>query len=492
MDVVEVLKPDKHKGKRGQLKDTQIDENGKAQFKVRLGFKEIWVDEIAGGEAVIAAAKARAAEAEAAAAPAAAAGASPADAASTEEEEFREGVRVEVTSGADAGRVGTILKVVGEGDGRRYRVQWDGMDSSAWVTAVEKVSGDAAQGGLSRADFRKQQQEALIAHYAALKSADVNTIDWEKAKGFRMLDGGSGGALLIDLDGVESVVLKPQMQTAVNEFLTQHIANCVGVRVAQLKPVRDGTPEHKAIEETGIRLVRWGEDDLAYRIFGKRKNPSNGEIRGRSRQVHGVLEYVSGRAMMGVEAQQLMTSPPAAVYHDLGRICALDVLLNNLDRVPLPVWSNEGNMGNVMIAEGGTRTIGIDQQVNIIKSGAYRGQYHEKVKNLIAGLLPGGDKTEVVDKLKQVMVLNLGLDLSEQAADGILAGMLEGFAAISAAWTDGRLKRTLEDALVTAEKIFKDDSYNYSISLWNAEEVAEFPGFVYGIAEVIAATCPAK
>merc|ERR1712107_928597 len=67
---------------------------------------------------------------------------------------------------------------------------------------------------------------------------------------------------------------------------------------------------------------------------------------------------------------------------ELGRMCALDVLLNNFDRLPIPVWDNNGNLSNALVSADGQHCFGIDQQVYPIEEGANRNAYLERVRLL--------------------------------------------------------------------------------------------------------------
>ena len=45
---------------------------------------------------------------------------------------------------------------------------------------------------------------------------------------------------------------------------------------------------------------------------------------------------------------------------ELARLCLLDVVINNLDRLPV-LWDNAGNLNNLMLGPDGL--VGIDQAV---------------------------------------------------------------------------------------------------------------------------------
>merc|ERR1719191_1828842 len=90
-----------------------------------------------------------------------------------------------------------------------------------------------------------------------------------------------------------------------------------------------------------------------------------------ARSTVAVLEFVPGAGLD--EAKDTLTMPSRDLMYELGKICALDTLLNNFDRVPIPIWENKGNLSNVIVMPGGERTgctVAIDQQVYPIDEGA--------------------------------------------------------------------------------------------------------------------------
>merc|ERR1719161_998271 len=101
----------------------------------------------------------------------------------------------------------------------------------------------------------------------------------------------------------------------------------------------------------------------------------------------GILEFVPGFGLMGIEAQRILSNPNPQLLTGLGQICALDVVLNNMDRMPLPLWQNDGNLSNIMISAD--TLVGIDQQANAIVEGPGLDQYLKKLRDLIEDLTTG-------------------------------------------------------------------------------------------------------
>lgn len=414
--------------------------------------------------------------------------------------EASKGDTVKITQeGKWCGSLGVVETVCDDGESKRWRVRM-GDGSTTWVSAVCKAeSGENAQASSTRAPpaqpaaatsrkFAEQraakeaemrakaqlQQEAKAArqaHLRSLRPADVEQVNWKMTKEVSYVDGGSGGIVLVDL-GDECVALKPQGKTAVSEMLAHSLASLCGVRAARCRVVRFSEPDHTAIvQHCGSAPFANGDEQNMRRQFF------------RGKEYFGILEFVSGHPLMGIEAQQALATPTSSMLVDLGRLCALDVLLNNMDRVPLPVWQNEGNLGNVMVADAGRSIVGIDQQINPIGQGPGREKYLEKVASLIQSLRPGGDVTTLLEKLRQALAANCGAGLSDEDAQFVFEGLREGFAGIAAAWSNGRLKQTLDEADVVC-----CDRFQYLGGAWvlyDPSQVASMKTFVCAVAENI-------
>lgn len=159
----------------------------------------------------------------------------------------------------------------------------------------------------------------------------------------------------------------------------------------------------------------------------------------------GVLQFAPGHSLMGMDGNQAMQSASPKLLDELGRLCAFDVLINNLDRFPLPVWQNDGNLGNVMIVNEGRSVLGIDQQINPIVEGPGRDTYIEKVRTCVESARPGGDSKDIVANLRKALLENCGFELSDDRAQLIIGGLHNGFQAIADAHRDGSIKQCLDE-----------------------------------------------
>lgn len=341
-----------------------------------------------------------------------------------------------------------------------------------------------------RAELQQRQQ-----HYAALKPADVAAVPWTQAKEINYVAGGSGGVLLVDL-GDQCVALKPQGKNSVSELLAQHVAPHCSARVAQFRVVRHGEAEHQEILQVHVDgldcPVVGAEKALATTIFRRHKNYNDGRIIGRGASFFGVLEYVPGHPLIGMEAQSSLEAAGDAAFLAMGRLCALDVLINNMDRLPLPVWDNEGNLGNVMLTRSGCSdgVMGIDQQVNLILPGPGQERYFERVRHLVTAAAAPGQQSaaDTLGGLTEALTVNCGVELTEDHAALVLQGLLAGLQVAAQSWRDGHLQASLADAMAVCRERLQEDPTNGDELYYLEERLQHMAAFVSSVAEQVAHT----
>jgi len=203
--------------------------------------------------------------------------------------------------------------------------------------------------------------------------------------------------------------------------MAQHVADVLEVPVACIRVVNPAEDEYQEVQ---MRL--------------KSMDAHSGL------KAFGVLEFAQGHPLMGTEGQEALQNHGSELMYQLGRLCAMDVLMNNLDRIPIPVWQNEGNLGNVMVTKHGCSILGIDQQVNLIMPGPGLAMYMKKVVKLIADVSPNGDPSCIVEKLRQALMENCGAAITDEAAVIFLRGLHLGLGHIAHQWRKGHLKQALE------------------------------------------------
>jgi hypothetical protein len=107
----------------------------------------------------------------------------------------------------------------------------------------------------------------------------------------------------------------------------------------------------------------------------------------------------------------------------LGAILALDVLVNNVDRLPL-IWDHQGNAGNVMLNER-NQPISIDGQIVGLSAASGRAEYMARVAGLLRARQPERTRTAAAPQfgavrsaLRQHCHVDIGVAGELQLEDG--------------------------------------------------------------------------
>jgi hypothetical protein len=159
-------------------------------------------------------------------------------------------------------------------------------------------------------------------------------------------------------------------------------------------------------------------------------------------------EYVVGSSLNNVFGPSAMAEEWCArIMHAenfarIGRMLALDVLINNMDRLPL-IWNNNGNPCNVMVAKDG-RILAIDNTPFCIDPELHAdaaATYADRVEALVRGAAQCAPGTTFAnfDRIQRLLLdgapdgwPGLGYDLDTAGMVVIQQGLLDGCTAISA------------------------------------------------------------
>ena len=304
----------------------------------------------------------------------------------------------------------------------------------------EELKREKEAAMLAKEEAAVAKRNEVMNHFRSLIPADINNVAWSNAKGFHLMEGGSGGVMLVDL-GTSCVVLKSQGKTAASEMMAQKVADVLDVPIAHVRVVSRGQEEFQDIQTS---LIKHFDGDWRQAEFIGIWENADGTREDVGVSFFGVLEFAQGHVLMGREghdALQASIAPEPKLMYQLGRLCAMDVLINNLDRVPLPVWQNEGNLGNVMVTGHGGAILGIDQQINLVMSGSGLDMYLEKVAKLLVNCSPKGDPSMITAKLRRALEENCGASISDDAAADFIYGLRQGLEGIAHQWRRGSLKK---------------------------------------------------
>uniref|UniRef100_A0A6S8E5N0 Actin-fragmin kinase catalytic domain-containing protein n=2 Tax=Aplanochytrium stocchinoi TaxID=215587 RepID=A0A6S8E5N0_9STRA len=200
-------------------------------------------------------------------------------------------------------------------------------------------------------DFKKAQPASI----------ERGKYDWHKQEieGIHHAQGGLGstGVFLVKLKNHGVVVLKQKVPDVAREIFAQCLLQSLGINAP------------------AIRSLPFRE----FKAFTEKLAPSPVTVKGTCLEIHGsrmqetggvLMEFVPGLEL-GSPLLRLSQNEFRKVLFEVGRMVAVDVLLNNADRTPF-LRRGDGNPGNIMINKPGKggeknlKVIAIDQTVSPI------------------------------------------------------------------------------------------------------------------------------
>jgi len=224
--------------------------------------------------------------------------------------------------------------------------------------------------------------------------------------------GGSGGALLVQLGATEAVVVKPLGPTAMSEAIAVEVANLLGVRIANSRMV---TMAHEEFFDMSSAL-----HNSPVMLDGD-KHKIGALLTSGNRQCVAILEFVQGTVLEGQAGREALTRQRSfQLFEELGQLIAFDVLLNNFDRVPA-IWQNNGNLANVMISSDNT-VVGIDQQVNAISDEMGREAYMARVREICIDANTTSITSAAVTNIRTALLQNCGFEFNDIACHNLMTG----------------------------------------------------------------------
>eukprot|EP00927_Polykrikos_kofoidii_P075753 TRINITY_DN721_c0_g2_i2.p1 TRINITY_DN721_c0_g2~~TRINITY_DN721_c0_g2_i2.p1 ORF type:complete len:448 (-),score=101.62 TRINITY_DN721_c0_g2_i2:324-1604(-) len=326
----------------------------------------------------------------------------------------------------------------------------------------------------------KQKQAAEKAHMAFLdevpqrKPADIGAVTWSEATRQVMLP---GGTTLVELSNGHMVCLRRTPQTAA-EFVASRVSIALGMKAPAFRVVLPDTEEYKQIEDMDQRTVTFVDDmPMTYENFISELNDANeGDIPtevkrplvqryefsspARSTRLlgcseKGKLNVVVQEFLPGKSLDQWGGQLSEVQLTALGRLCALDALLNQDDQLAFPVWKESGKLTNIMAGGSPDMLVGIDQEVRPILDSNLEG-YQARLRAMVSLLLDGsGDQEPITGydiSAKAAIVSNRelfqksGFELDDANMAIFMDGVKAGFEHIASSWNSGVLQNAVLDA----------------------------------------------
>jgi len=239
--------------------------------------------------------------------------------------------------------------------------------------------------------------------------ADSPNIDFAnlKLEGVQRAEGGTEGLFFVSTtDGV--MIVKRSFNIA-SEILAGRLAHTLGIYSPKVYPLDLYSSGGEALYNSMTAVEKTGRVTTT---FISQKHVL-------------IMEF-----LRGITLNLLDHTQAAEIFADttllthIGSLMALDVLTNNSDRLPL-IWSNQGNLSNVMITEQNL-IVSIDAKiVPIAKSNtAIYGNYMRKLEQTVKALLLNDQvETSAFRYIRDVISAATGYDM---ASEGTLA-MQKGF-----------------------------------------------------------------
>jgi len=241
-------------------------------------------------------------------------------------------------------------KKVGDGPGQRRQVRGEGAVAGTHppLPKQNKPSVDemAAMGdGLPKTEEiymmeREQLMElwgdvnAVLSASADINAAgDIYDTDWQNVEEVRFSDDGSSGVCFVKRETGSRIVLKG-VENPFVEVIPSQLALLANVSVPATRVLPYTAPEYKRLVSACQKSLLSREDrSRFYKLF------RHGAII--------VMEYVDGLDFWEARIKgkiQVLLDPTneegKARLREMGRIIALDCVLNNFDRLPL-IWTNQ-------------------------------------------------------------------------------------------------------------------------------------------------------
>mmetsp|Transcript_16596 Transcript_16596/g.29048 ORF Transcript_16596/g.29048 Transcript_16596/m.29048 type:complete len:481 (-) Transcript_16596:159-1601(-) len=306
-------------------------------------------------------------------------------------------------------------------------------------------------------ELRRRTEEEDASHWQSLKACDVQSrLPWKAMQKTLEVKGssGTGGVVLVQLES-RAVVLKKGQGEFASQLFADNLAAALRVPVARTRVISVNEDEFWELSEMLLELVidkNPSQEELLREQF---KEAFQAKQRGESPSVlgsrhHLAMEFVAGAPFTGVKAQELLSSPRPELLLGLGRLAALDALLNNLDRVPLPIWDKSGNFTNIMVRDD--VPVGIDNLVWAISSELGLAKYKARLKELAAA--SPTTNAALAQVLRAVVYEECLVELSDTSVQYVAEGLKAGFEAAADLWLRGDLQKRLQQWQLEVEDRF--------------------------------------
>lgn len=215
-------------------------------------------------------------------------------------------------------------------------------------------------------------------------------LDWASMDALCSSESGSGGVLFARLQS-GTVVLKG-CSTVAQEYVAAELGRELHMPVPRATLVSYPSAEWHALQDAATKILKPEDAPV----------PDGALLLKASKMLNRphllVFEYVQARMLLAAAAdadgvrstREALWDDEGTLLRRLGQLMALDVMLNNWDRVPL-IWQHAGNLNNLMVrvaadGDAGRAIHGIDQVAAGITDTEKAAEYVAKVRALCVGV----------------------------------------------------------------------------------------------------------
>eukprot|EP00041_Stephanoeca_diplocostata_P020632 m.464804 g.464804 ORF g.464804 m.464804 type:complete len:358 (-) comp21624_c0_seq8:700-1773(-) len=305
---------------------------------------------------------------------------------------------------------------------------------------------------MSTADDSESSELRMYNFFEDGTSAPIDSIRWESASAVRHIEGGLGssGILLVKLSGNSVVVLKPGHPTNLTaELFATKLAKSAGVTC----------PDARMLSESECRRVNSAVQkapfaDESHRAGMRRRHQKGNHEWLVETFMSGVPMYASVKCseLLGLsddDTDEGEIARAQRLFRDIGRVCVVDAILNNMDRLPF-FHHNAGNICNWIVSvktddEECVVPQAIDLQANAIMNEDGKTTYIERVQSIVTStrtvleqIKEASSPQDVgtiwrgcpvvkpcVARVQQHFADNLGVTVSDRSVTWLLEGIVD-------------------------------------------------------------------
>lgn len=233
--------------------------------------------------------------------------------------------------------------------------------------------------------------------------------------------GGSGGILRVNLKhGPAGIYLKAGIRVAAEAFAAE-LAERIDVLTPKMQLMERDTPEWLQTQEA-IRSfldLQADESDAAANMIVFDLISSG--------RVMASVSAIEGIEFLNLDPSLFKKSVSETQMKEIGALIAFDMVINNSDRFPSPIWDNSGNGGNVIFETVGSEShfVGIDH-TPVMLNVEDRTDYIEKLRNVFVDLFStSAENTSCAQSISEFIKRVVKYEMDDEDRASVTRGILE-------------------------------------------------------------------